>query len=250
MCYFEVKGTNGAFHEDKTSFHISQNELDKCKSIAVEREAYFLIIIEHCLNPAMIALAKVFDWSSNFDSVSLVNSSYKCRFITVSPIATNQNNIESNVDEDEGWETVRSRHRRDSRQSIDSNNDNFSQNRDNYDQGQRNFTNGRSNYRGTHETQQSDQSWRSPQQRQQGYTQNSQPRARGRESFDNTDRHDYRGQFNNQNQPNGAYGPEQNNQSWRSPQQRQQGYTQNSQPRGRGRGRGAFNNAGRNYYRH
>jgi hypothetical protein len=66
-CYFEVKGTSGSFHEEKTIFNISQNEREKCLSIAFdtrkqEREAYLLVIIEHCLDPEKIALAKVIDW--------------------------------------------------------------------------------------------------------------------------------------------------------------------------------------------
>jgi hypothetical protein len=66
-CYFEVKGTSGSFHEEKTCFHISQNEQEKCQSIAFdsrkqEHEAYLLVIIEHCLDPEKIALAKVTDW--------------------------------------------------------------------------------------------------------------------------------------------------------------------------------------------
>jgi hypothetical protein len=66
-CYFEVKGTSGAFHEEHTSFHISQNELETCRSIAnnsrrKEREAYLLVIIEHCLDPEKIALGKIIDW--------------------------------------------------------------------------------------------------------------------------------------------------------------------------------------------
>ena len=66
-CYFEVKGTSGSFHEEKTSFHLSQNEREKCQSIAFdsrkrEREAYLLVMIENCLDPEKIALAKVTDW--------------------------------------------------------------------------------------------------------------------------------------------------------------------------------------------
>ncbi|CAF0735333.1 unnamed protein product [Adineta steineri] len=91
ICYFEVKGTSGSFHEDKTVFHISQNELEKCKSITFdsrkhEREAYFFVIVEHCLDPEMIALAKVFDWSSNFYSIELKNDSYQCKFYSPSSI--------------------------------------------------------------------------------------------------------------------------------------------------------------------
>jgi hypothetical protein len=66
-CYFEVKGTSALFHENYTTFHISQNELEKCQSIAYdsnrrEGEAYFLVIIEYCLDPEKIALAKTIDW--------------------------------------------------------------------------------------------------------------------------------------------------------------------------------------------
>ncbi|CAF3878418.1 unnamed protein product [Rotaria sp. Silwood1] len=90
-CYFEVKGTSGSFHEEHTSFHISQNEQEKCKSIADdsrrrEQEAYFLVIIEHCLDPEKIALAKILDWSSQFHSIELIVDGYQCRFLSTPPI--------------------------------------------------------------------------------------------------------------------------------------------------------------------
>ncbi|CAF3386954.1 unnamed protein product [Rotaria sp. Silwood1] len=66
-CYFEVKGTSGSFNETHTRFHISQNELDMCQSIAndkkrQEREAYFIVIIENCLDPEKISFGTAINW--------------------------------------------------------------------------------------------------------------------------------------------------------------------------------------------
>ncbi|CAF1231547.1 unnamed protein product [Rotaria sp. Silwood1] len=66
-CYFEVKGTSGSFNEEHTRFNISQNELDVCRSIVndrrrQEREAYFIIIIENCLDAEKISLAAAINW--------------------------------------------------------------------------------------------------------------------------------------------------------------------------------------------
>ena len=66
-CYFEVKGTSGTYNEQNTSFHVSQNELEKCEAIATnktrnEREAYFIVIIENCLDLNNIFLARVLEW--------------------------------------------------------------------------------------------------------------------------------------------------------------------------------------------
>ncbi len=66
-CYFEVKGTSGLYNEEYTQFHISQNELDTCQAIAndatrQEREAYFIVIIENCLDAEKIALGTMINW--------------------------------------------------------------------------------------------------------------------------------------------------------------------------------------------
>ncbi|CAF4599963.1 unnamed protein product [Rotaria sp. Silwood1] len=66
-CYFEVKGTSGSFNETHTRFHISQNELDMCQSIAndkkrQEREAYFIVIIENCIDPEKISFGTAINW--------------------------------------------------------------------------------------------------------------------------------------------------------------------------------------------
>ncbi|CAF4175149.1 unnamed protein product [Rotaria sp. Silwood2] len=66
-CYFEVKGTSGSFNEEHTRFNISQNELDTCRSIVndrrkQERETYFIIIIENCLDAEKISLAAAINW--------------------------------------------------------------------------------------------------------------------------------------------------------------------------------------------
>ncbi|CAF3965146.1 unnamed protein product, partial [Rotaria sp. Silwood1] len=65
-CYFEVKGTSGSFNETHNHFYISQNELNMCQSIADdpkrrEREAYFIVVIENCLDAEEIALGTVFN---------------------------------------------------------------------------------------------------------------------------------------------------------------------------------------------
>ena len=54
-CYFEVKGTSASFDEAHTQFYISQNEFETCEAIANdarrrEQEAYFIVIIENCLD--------------------------------------------------------------------------------------------------------------------------------------------------------------------------------------------------------
>ena len=66
-CFFEVKGTSGAFNRDHTHFHISRNELETCEGIANdarrrEREAYLIVIIDNCLDSERIALAVTIDW--------------------------------------------------------------------------------------------------------------------------------------------------------------------------------------------
>jgi hypothetical protein len=75
-CYFEVKGTSGLFHPQHTQFYISENELNTCKKIAYdtrrkEYEAYFIVIVERCLNPETIALAEIINW--------YVRMSWSCR---------------------------------------------------------------------------------------------------------------------------------------------------------------------------
>ncbi|CAF3498569.1 unnamed protein product [Rotaria sordida] len=66
-CYFEVKGTSGLFNEEYTRFCISQNELDTCQSIVndrkrQEREAYFIVIIENCLDLEKISFGTIINW--------------------------------------------------------------------------------------------------------------------------------------------------------------------------------------------
>ena len=65
-CYFEVKGTKGSYSEEYTRFHVSQNEFRTCEAIALDgtrkHEAYFIVIIENCLDPEKIALGTVINW--------------------------------------------------------------------------------------------------------------------------------------------------------------------------------------------
>jgi hypothetical protein len=66
-CYFEVKGTSGLFSQAHTRFHISQNELRMCRDIANdqrrrEREAYFIVIIQNCLDPERISFGTTIHW--------------------------------------------------------------------------------------------------------------------------------------------------------------------------------------------
>ncbi len=66
-CYFEVKGTSGPYSEEYTRFHISQNELEMCEAIVKDgtrrqNEAYFIVIIENCLDEEKISLGTMIDW--------------------------------------------------------------------------------------------------------------------------------------------------------------------------------------------
>lgn len=66
-CFFEVKGTSGSFNEDKTLFHISENEFNTCEDITrnVSRhqyDAYFLIIIQYSLDSQRISFGEVINW--------------------------------------------------------------------------------------------------------------------------------------------------------------------------------------------
>ncbi|CAF4164824.1 unnamed protein product [Rotaria sp. Silwood2] len=88
-CYFEVKGTSGSFNETHSRFYISQNELNMCQSIAndpkkLQREAYFIIVVENCLNAEEISLGTVFNWSENFHKLDRSPESYRCRIISSS----------------------------------------------------------------------------------------------------------------------------------------------------------------------
>lgn len=70
-CYFEVKGVKGSFDKDTTLFHVSRNERSFCESIYHDterktREAYFLVIIENCLDPNSIQLATSIHWYVRF----------------------------------------------------------------------------------------------------------------------------------------------------------------------------------------
>jgi hypothetical protein len=66
-CYFEVKGINGSYNEEQTRFHISQNELELCQDIArstlrQEKEAYFIVIIQNCLDHESISIVDKINW--------------------------------------------------------------------------------------------------------------------------------------------------------------------------------------------
>ncbi|CAF4251448.1 unnamed protein product [Rotaria sp. Silwood2] len=66
-CYFEVKGISGSYNEEYTRFNITKNELDMCYSILTDwrkqkNEAYFIIIIDNCLDAEKISLAAVINW--------------------------------------------------------------------------------------------------------------------------------------------------------------------------------------------
>ncbi|CAF1046756.1 unnamed protein product [Rotaria sp. Silwood1] len=91
-CYFEVKGTSGSFDKIHTQFHISQNEFETCQAIANdarrrEHEAYFIVIIENCLDSEKIALGTIINWSSSLNAVKRMINSYRCT--VTSPSATN-----------------------------------------------------------------------------------------------------------------------------------------------------------------
>ncbi|CAF1355238.1 unnamed protein product [Adineta steineri] len=93
-CYFEVKGTSGLFHKAHTLFHISDNELRTCEAIANdgkkrEREAYFIVIIQNCLDAEKISFGTTINWSDDFWMVQNTPDSYRCRI--VSPQSTNFN---------------------------------------------------------------------------------------------------------------------------------------------------------------
>ena len=66
-CYFEVKGTSGLYNEQHTLFHVSRNELEVCQAISTngakqERTAYFIVIVESCLDPEKISFGITFNW--------------------------------------------------------------------------------------------------------------------------------------------------------------------------------------------
>jgi hypothetical protein len=66
-CYFEIKGTSGSYNEEHTRFHVSQNELKMCQAIETnenkkENEAYFIVIIQNCLDPEKISFGAVINW--------------------------------------------------------------------------------------------------------------------------------------------------------------------------------------------
>ncbi len=66
-CYFEVKGISGSYHEEHISFYISQNEFEVCQAIATngtrrECEAYFIVIIENCLDAEKISFGAIINW--------------------------------------------------------------------------------------------------------------------------------------------------------------------------------------------
>ncbi|CAM4985722.1 unnamed protein product [Rotaria socialis] len=89
LCYFEVKGTSGSFNETHSRFYISQNELYMCQSIVDdsqrrEHEAYFIVVIENCLDAEKIAFGTVFNWSDNFHKLDRSPETYRCRIISSS----------------------------------------------------------------------------------------------------------------------------------------------------------------------
>ncbi|CAF2139422.1 unnamed protein product [Rotaria magnacalcarata] len=89
LCYFEVKGTSGSFNETHSRFYISQNELYMCQSIVDdsqrrEHEAYFIVVIENCLDAEKIAFGTVFNWSDNFHKLDISPETYRCRIISSS----------------------------------------------------------------------------------------------------------------------------------------------------------------------
>ena len=66
-CYFEVKGTAGAYEGETTIFHVSANEFKLCQNInsngtRKQEEAYFICLIQYCLDPQRISLANFIDW--------------------------------------------------------------------------------------------------------------------------------------------------------------------------------------------
>ncbi|CAF1456551.1 unnamed protein product [Didymodactylos carnosus] len=65
-CFIEVKGIKDKYNE-KTTFHISNNELQTRNNIATndkrkEKEAYLIVIIENSLNPSAIGIGTVIIW--------------------------------------------------------------------------------------------------------------------------------------------------------------------------------------------
>ncbi|CAF2097599.1 unnamed protein product [Rotaria magnacalcarata] len=97
-CYFEVKGTSGSFSENHTRFNISQNELNVCQSIVNDRnnrdnKAYFIVIIENCLDAEKISFGTVINWSQNLRQLQVIPDSYQCRVISSS--STNSNDFRS-----------------------------------------------------------------------------------------------------------------------------------------------------------
>lgn len=70
-CYFEVKGTGGAFNSSKTHFNVSKCELEACEKIALDdeklkAEAYFIVIVQYCLDPDKISLYDIINWYAMF----------------------------------------------------------------------------------------------------------------------------------------------------------------------------------------
>lgn len=66
-CYFEIKGTSGVYNPNTTRFNISRNEYNFCSKIynnddRRRSEAYFVVIIEHCLDKDKIDIGKIICW--------------------------------------------------------------------------------------------------------------------------------------------------------------------------------------------
>ncbi|CAF4702167.1 unnamed protein product [Rotaria sp. Silwood1] len=124
ICYFEVKSTSGSFDKVHTQFHISQNEFERCQAIANdaqrrEREAYFIVIIENCLDSEKIALGSIINWSNCLNIVKMVVNSYQCSI--VSPSATNLNRTNNNTAESATVDHRQNQERQQSMRPYDNN---------------------------------------------------------------------------------------------------------------------------------
>ncbi|CAF3138463.1 unnamed protein product [Rotaria sp. Silwood2] len=123
-CYFEVKGTSGSFNKAHTQFHMSHNEFETCQAIAndarrKEQEAYFIVIIENCLDSEKIALGTIINWSSCLSIVKKVVNSYQCSF--ASPSAVNSNHTKNETAESVTVDHQQNQERRQSMTPYDNN---------------------------------------------------------------------------------------------------------------------------------
>ncbi|CAF2689727.1 unnamed protein product [Rotaria sp. Silwood2] len=123
-CYFEVKGTSGSFNKAHTQFRMSHNEFETCQAIAndarrKEQEAYFIVIIENCLDSEKIALGTIINWSSCLSIVKKVVNSYQCSF--ASPSAVNSNHTKNETAESVTVDHQQNQERRQSMTPYDNN---------------------------------------------------------------------------------------------------------------------------------